>query len=303
MGHCFDSLCHVDCDAADVVPAELDLAGAAADANVEREAGDGVADRGRGTQCASGAVESLRARRRPSTSPHALGTVRARRARHRCRGPREPHSSVGRVRVGQVVRRADDVGEHDRGEHAIGVDRCVAASDKLGDRIEQRAGITREQGVLTREQHRVGAGDVRRDVVGLRMLSFRASAPKHESGYTNRSEHGAEIRHHARSISPIAMLRRGGQVDATLVPLIEPQIAAKRRRGPPVDGFVARSFQAALERRGRKALRIIVASEQSGRRVEQNQAVNTLGMCRREQETRLGGETQHDRTVDPQLVE
>ena len=99
------------------------------------------------------------------------------------------------------------------------------------------------------------------------------------------------------------MLRCTGQVDATLVPLLEPRIAAKGRRGPPVDGFVARSFQVALERFGRKALRVIVASEQSGRRVEQNQAVNTLGMCRREQETRLGGETQHDRTVDPQLVE
>ena len=206
-----------------------------------------------------------------------------------------------------VVGRVDNVGKHDRGEHAIGVDRCMATSDKVGDRIEQWAGITREkQVILTRKHHRLGVRDVRRHIVDLRMVSARAASPQHERGHTNRREHGAEIRRYVRSQSPIAMLRRGGQVDTTLVPLFEPRIAAKGRRGHPVQGFVARSFQEALNDLGREALRVIVALDKSGRRVEQNQAVDALRMCRREQATpveRAGGETQHDRSFDPHLVE
>ena len=138
-------------------PRELDLAGVESDADVER--GPVTASgRGRATNRASGTVECCEdavAHRLHlmAWEPYPLGVHDGSWAEHL--------TPMSVADAGHVVGRVDNVGEHDRGEHTIGVDRCVAVGDKVGDRVEQWAGITHEeQGVLTSKQDRVGARDV-----------------------------------------------------------------------------------------------------------------------------------------------
>lgn len=67
-----------------------------------------------------------------------------------------------------ALRRTDDVGEHDRGQHAFGIAATPHAGDELFDLVEHGGGIAHPvQGVLAGELDQACPGDVFREVAAV----------------------------------------------------------------------------------------------------------------------------------------
>ena len=186
--------------------------------NVEREAGDGVADRGREHNARPGPsnvastpspVDFTSWPRNRSSSASTTRSWAARtslqcRSRTRDRWSVEPTMSVNMIIAST------------RSESTA----AWPSATKSAIASAMGRDHPRKQGVLTREQHRVGAGDVRRDIVGLLMLSL--VPPRRSTRVGTQSQRARSASPPPCSIdSPIAMLRCTGKVDATLVPPLD----------------------------------------------------------------------------------
>src|SRR5512133_3067365 len=151
----------MDRDSSNGSSAELALAGVQARAHVEADAANVFDDRARATDCSRRPVEGGEetvAGRVDLDAPKALEI-----ATHDLVVLLEQIAPAAIAKLTCSIRRADDVGEQDRGEHSIRGDGLSDARQEFLDLVQDVVAVDEGKVVLSRELHVTRAFDVARE--------------------------------------------------------------------------------------------------------------------------------------------
>ena len=188
-----DSLTDMDGQAADVVAAMLDLPGVETDAYLDVEPMSGVPDRRRAPDRACGTVE-----RREEAVAGRLDLLTAERGQlvaYPCVVRVEEFRPTAITHGRRPFRRADDVGEHHRREHAVGFLLDPSAGEEGAHLFDDRLGVTGPREVVRARQLDVARpwDLLRHPLRGAPVHDAVAVPVQHERRHVQRRQHVTHV--------------------------------------------------------------------------------------------------------------
>src|SRR6516164_782951 len=168
----------VNGDATDIVFGQLDLAGMQSGAHRDAQGLDGAGDRCRATHSPRRAVER---REEAIAQLFHLSAAEPPDLLAYCRVMAvEQHTPLAVAELGGALRRVDDVGEHDRRQHAIDLDLAARAGEKFLDFVGDSIGNLQKTMVISGQLDVFRAGNVLSQIAAGLDVAARVAGSMHD---------------------------------------------------------------------------------------------------------------------------